>query len=335
MTPFFLLATIQRSSTISFPFLGGLRLNPPAYFTVFGRNIYLYGVVIALGFILAILYCSKRAPEFGLKADDFYDFMIWLIPCSILGARLYYVLFQGEYYFSHPKEILAIWQGGLAIYGGIIAGILTCWAVCRKKKISVLAMLDLCCFGLLIGQALGRWGNFFNREAFGAETDIFCRMGLTAPDGTTIYVHPTFLYESLWNLTGLAFLVWFSKHGKRRFNGQCILIYFLWYGLGRAWIEGLRTDSLYIGSSGIRVSQLLSIVLILVSGTILFLNRSNTSLLSGAETDPKPPAEPEASPDTGAEAAPEDSSAHIPPAEPEQAFGTAEREAEESHNSED
>ena len=335
MTPFFLLATIQRSSTISFPFLGGLRLNPPAYFTVFGRNIYLYGVVIALGFILAILYCSKRSPEFGLKADDFYDFMIWLIPCSILGARLYYVLFQGEYYFSHPKEILAIWQGGLAIYGGIIAGILTCWAVCRKKKISVLAMLDLCCFGLLIGQALGRWGNFFNREAFGAETDIFCRMGLTAPDGTTIYVHPTFLYESLWNLTGLAFLVWFSKHGKRRFNGQCILIYFLWYGLGRAWIEGLRTDSLYIGSSGIRVSQLLSIVLILVSGTILFLNRSNTSLLSGAETDPKPPAEPEASPDTSAEAAPEDSSAHIPPAEPEQAFGTAEREAEESHNSED
>ena len=212
MTPFFLLATIQRNSTISFPFLGGLRLNPPAYFTVFGRNIYLYGVVIALGFILAILYCSKRAPEFGLKADDFYDFMIWLIPCSILGARLYYVLFQGEYYFSHPKEILAIWQGGLAIYGGIIAGILTCWAVCRKKKISVLAMLDLCCFGLLIGQALGRWGNFFNREAFGAETDIFCRMGLTAPDGTTVYVHPTFLYESLWNLTGLAFLVWFSKH---------------------------------------------------------------------------------------------------------------------------
>ncbi len=335
MTPFFLLATIQRSSTISFPFLGGLRLNPPAYFTVFGRNIYLYGVVIALGFILAILYCSKRAPEFGLKADDFYDFMIWLIPCSILGARLYYVLFQGEYYFSHPKEILAIWQGGLAIYGGIIAGILTCWAVCRKKKISVLAMLDLCCFGLLIGQALGRWGNFFNREAFGAETDIFCRMGLTAPDGTTVYVHPTFLYESLWNLTGLAFLVWFSKHGKRRFNGQCILIYFLWYGLGRAWIEGLRTDSLYIGSSGIRVSQLLSIVLILISGTVLFLNRSNTSLLSGAETDPKPPAEPEASPDTGAEAAPEDSSAHIPPSEPEQASGTAEREAEESHNSED
>ncbi len=294
MTPFFLLATIQRSSVISFPFLGALSLNPPAYFTVFGRNIYLYGMVIALGFILAILYCSKRAPEFGLKADDFYDFMIWLIPCSILGARLYFVLFQGDYYFKHPREILAVWQGGLAIYGGIIAGILTCWAVCRKKKISVLAMLDLCCFGLLIGQAIGRWGNFFNREAFGAETEIFCRMGLTAPDGSTIYVHPTFLYESLWNLIGLAFLIWFSKRGKRRYNGQCFLIYFFWYGLGRAWIEGLRTDSLYIGSTGIRVSQLLSILLVLVSGVLLFLNRNNTSLLSSpAEPVSGPPSEPE------------------------------------------
>ena len=284
MTPMLLLETIQRSSTISFPFLGGLKLNPPAYFTVFGRSIYLYGVIIALGFILAILYCSKRAPEFGLKADDFYDFMIWLIPCSILGARLYYVLFQGEYYFSHPKEILAIWQGGLAIYGGIIAGILTCCFVCRKKKISLFAMLDLCCMGLLIGQSLGRWGNFFNREAFGAETDIFCRMGLTAPDGSTIFVHPTFLYESLWNLVGLAFLIWFTKKGKRRYNGQCILIYFFWYGLGRAWIEGLRTDSLYIGSTGIRVSQALSIVLVLTSFVMLFLNRHNMSLQS-SETD--------------------------------------------------
>ena len=283
MAPLFLLATIQRSSTISFPFLGGVSLNPPAYFTVFGRNIYLYGVVIALGFIVAILYCSKRAPEFGLKADDFYDFMIWLIPCSILGARLYYVLFQGDYYFKHPREILAVWQGGLAIYGGIIAGVLTCWAVCRKKKISVPAMLDLCSFGLFIGQAIGRWGNFFNREAFGAETEIFCRMGLTAPDGSTIYVHPTFLYESVWNLIGLALLIRFTKRGKRRYNGQCILLYFFWYGLGRAWIEGLRTDSLYLGGTGLRVSQLLSVVLVLVSGTLLYLNRHNHSLRDAAQ----------------------------------------------------
>ena len=334
MAPLFLLATIQRSSTISFPFLGGVSLNPPAYFTVFGRNIYLYGVVIALGFIVAILYCSKRAPEFGLKADDFYDFMIWLIPCSILGARLYYVLFQGDYYFKHPREILAVWQGGLAIYGGIIAGVLTCWAVCRKKKISVPAMLDLCSFGLFIGQAIGRWGNFFNREAFGAETEIFCRMGFTAPDGSTIYVHPTFLYESVWNLIGLALLIRFTKRGKRRYNGQCILLYFFWYGLGRAWIEGLRTDSLYIGSTGIRVSQLLSLLLILVSGTVLFLNRKNTSLLSAA-AEPEPAAEPEASSETEPEAQSEEATAQLPPAEPEPDGDIAAQDAAETQISED
>ena len=306
MPSLFLIETIQRGSSISFPFLGGLSLNPPSYFTVFGRNIYFYGVIIALGFILAILYCSKRAPEFGLKSDDFYDMMIWLIPCSILGARLYYVLFRADYYLANPREILAVWEGGLAIYGGIITGCLVCWLVCRKKKIPVLAMLDVCSFGVLIGQALGRWGNFFNREAFGAETDVFCRMGLTAPDGSTIYVHPTFLYESLWNLVGLIFLIWFRKHRKRRYNGQFILTYFFWYGLGRAWIEGLRADSLYIGPTGIRVSQLLSVVLVLVAGTFLYLNRKNTSLLTEAEDagpEPKVMSEPnpEATPEPEAE----------------------------------
>ena len=330
--PFFLLIeTIQRGSSISFPFLGGLSLNPPSYFTVFGRNIYLYGVIIALGFILAILYCSKRAPEFGLKSDDFYDMMIWLIPCSILGARLYYVLFRSDYYLANPREILAVWEGGLAIYGGIIAGCLVCWLVCRRKKISVLAMLDVCSFGVLIGQALGRWGNFFNREAFGSETDVFCRMGLTAPDGSTIYVHPTFLYESLWNLVGLAFLIWLSKHRKRRYNGQYILTYFFWYGLGRAWIEGLRTDSLYIGSTGIRVSQLLSVALVLVAGTILFLNRKNTSLLTeAAGAAPEPPAKSEPEPAPEAEPFPE------PAPEPEsETAEAADVKSEEPQNSED
>ena len=274
----FLFATIQRSSAISFPFLGSGSINPPAYFTVFGRNIYLYGILIALGFVLGILYCAHRAPEFGIPADSFYDLMIWLIPLSILGARLYYVLFQANYYLQHPGEILAVWEGGLAIYGGILAGVLTIFVFCKVKKISFPAMLDVSSFGVLIGQAIGRWGNFFNREAFGAETDVFCRMGLTAPDGTQIFVHPTFLYESLWNLCGLIFLILFTKKGKRRYDGQSILIYFLWYGLGRSWIEGLRTDSLYLGSTGIRVSQLLSIFLVIVSATLLFLNRRNNSL---------------------------------------------------------
>ena len=266
-----LFETIQRDSVISFPGLGGLRLNPPSYFTVFGRPIYFYGVLIALGFALAILYCTRHAPEFGIKDDDFVDLMLWLTPLSILGARLYFVAFRWRDYAGDLRQIFAVWEGGLAIYGGIIAGVLVILAVCRHKKIPVAAMLDLAVYGVLIGQILGRWGNFMNREAFGAETEIFCRMGLTNPAGTTIYVHPTFLYESLWNLAGLLFLIWFRKTGRRRYDGQCAAIYFFWYGLGRAWIEGLRTDSLYLGSSGIRVSQLLSLILVAVTGIYLLV----------------------------------------------------------------
>ena len=263
--------TIQRDSAISFPMLGNFSINPPSYFTVFGRNIYFYGVLIALGFLLAILYCGRRSREFGIQADDFYDLMLWLIPLSIVGARLYFVLFRLEDYLANPISILYIHEGGLAIYGGVIAGVLCVVFVCRHKKIPIPAMMDLTVHGLLIGQIIGRWGNFMNREAFGAETTIFCRMGLTAPDGTTIYVHPTFLYESLWNLCGFLFLLWFVKSGRRKYDGQCALLYFFWYGLGRAWIEGLRTDSLYIPGTGIRVSQLLSLVLLLVTGAILLV----------------------------------------------------------------
>ncbi|MDO4972801.1 MAG: prolipoprotein diacylglyceryl transferase [Eubacteriales bacterium] len=266
-----LFETIQRDSAISFPLLGNFSLNPPSYFTVFGRPIYFYGVLIALGFALAILYCSKHAPDFGIKSDDFIDLMLWLTPLSIVGARLYFVIFRWQDYAADPKQLFAVWEGGLAIYGGIIAGVLVMAAVCRHKRIPFAAMLDLGVYGLLIGQILGRWGNFMNREAFGAETTVFCRMGLTDPAGNTIYVHPTFLYESLWNLIGLLFLIWFSRAGKRRWDGQCAAIYFFWYGLGRTWIEGLRTDSLYLGSTGIRVSQLLSLVLVLVMGLLLLL----------------------------------------------------------------
>ena len=268
-----LLETIQRDSAISFPFLGGWTVNPPASFSLFGRDIYLYGVMVALAFLVGILLCARFAPKFGISPENFYDLVLWVIPLSILGARLYFVIFQADYYLSHLAEILAVWEGGLAIYGGLIAGFLTTFVFCRCKKISFPAMLDVLSFGVLPGQAIGRWGNFFNREAFGAETEVFCRMGLTAPDGSTIYVHPTFLYESLWNLCGLVLLIFFTRSGKRRYDGQCILLYFLWYGLGRSWIEGLRTDSLYLGSTGIRVSQLLSIILVFISATILILNR--------------------------------------------------------------
>lgn len=266
-----LLQTIQRDSVISFPMLGNLSLDPPSYFTVFGLRIYFYGVLVGLGFLLGILYCARHSRSFGIEQDDVYDVMIWLIPGSIIGARIYFVLFRLSDYIQDPLAVFSVRQGGLAIYGGVIAGVLIIWLVCRRKKIPVGAMLDDIAFGLLIGQMIGRWGNFMNREAFGAETEIFCRMGLTAPDGGTIFVHPTFLYESLWNLGVFILLsVWFAR-GKRRYDGQCIILYFFLYGIGRAWIEGLRTDSLYIGGTGIRVSQALSVALAVISLAILII----------------------------------------------------------------
>ena len=268
-----LMQTIQRDSAICFPMLGNLTINPPSYFTLFGKNIYFYGVVIGLGFILGMLYCARRSREFGLKPDDVYDLMIWLIPFSIVGARLYYVLFNLETYLQHPSQIFAIREGGLAIYGGIIAGILVIWAVCRKKKVPVAAFLDLVVFGLLVGQIIGRWGNFMNREAFGAATELPWRMRLWTSATTYMDVHPTFLYESLWNVIGLL-LLYFVVSRARRFDGENTCFYFIWYGLGRFWIEGLRTDSLYLFhwtlfGQRIRVSQALSLVMVLVCAGIL------------------------------------------------------------------
>lgn len=272
----FLTATMLRDAAISFPMLGDWSIDPPYSFTVFGFEIYFYGAIIALGFILAALFCAKQAAKFGLTSDDLFDFVIWLIPTCIIGARLYYVLFKLDYFLANPSEILSLRDGGLAIYGGIIAGVITGVLVCKKKKIPVLALGDLTAFGLLIGQAIGRWGNFINREAFGVETDIFCRMGLTTPDGVTVFVHPTFLYESLWNFTGLIILYILLRRSARKYDGQFTWLYVLWYGLGRAWVEGLRTDSLYIGTTDIRVSQLLAIVSALIAAVILIVNARKT-----------------------------------------------------------
>ena len=196
--------------------------------------------------------------------------IIWALPLGIIGARAYYIIFNYGEFAGHPERFIQIWNGGLAIYGGIIAGVLTAAAVCKVKKISIPAFLDVGCFGLLIGQLCGRWGNFFNREAFGSETTAFLRMGLTTASGT-IYVHPTFLYESLWNFAGLLILHFWSKKGKQKFDGQVFLLYVLWYGIGRGMIEGLRTDSLYIGSTDIRVSQLLAIVSAVVAAVLIVL----------------------------------------------------------------
>lgn len=268
----FLTSTMLRDAAISFPMLGDWSIDPPSSFSVFGFEIYFYGVIIAAGFILAALFCARQAAKFGLTSDDLFDYVIWLIPTCIVGARLYYVLFKLDYYIANPGDIFSIRDGGLAIYGGIIAGVITGILVCRHKKIPVMALGDLAAFGLLIGQAIGRWGNFINREAFGAQTDIFCRMGLTTPSGETIFVHPTFLYESLWNFIGLIVLYILLRRGKRRYDGQFFCLYIFWYGLGRAWVEGLRTDSLYIGSTDIRVSQLLAALSAIVAAVILIVN---------------------------------------------------------------
>ena len=243
-------------TTISFPGLG-LELNPGRYIELGSFKIYYYGIIIALGLMLAVVYAMRRAKEFGLKEDDILDGVLWVVPFAIICTRAYYVIFRWDYYSVHLNEILDIRDGGLAIYGGVIGAVIGVAVLCKFKKIKLAALLDLVSLGFLIGQMIGRWGNFFNREAFGAETESFLRMGLTnAVTGVTTYYHPTFLYESLWNLAGFAALHFLSK--KRQYDGQIALGYVAWYGLGRAMIEGLRTDSLYWGS--FRVSQLLAAV---------------------------------------------------------------------------
>ena len=268
----------MREAIISFPALG-IELNPPAGFDVFGKTIYLYGVMIALGFILGMLYATKRAPKFGLTEDNIYDVILWALPMGIIGARAYYVIFNFELYRGRPLiDLLAVWEGGLAIYGGIIAAVVTLAVVCRIRKFPVGAVLDCTVFGLMIGQIFGRWGNFFNREAYGAETELFTRMGLTTAKGT-IYVHPTFLYESLWNLAGLVLLHLYVQKGKRKYDGEVFTLYVLWYGIGRCMIEGLRADSLYIGSTGIRVSQLLAgVSAIIAAGLLLYFRKKPHTL---------------------------------------------------------
>ena len=206
-----------------------------------------------------------------MTADDLTDGVLWVTPFAIICARLYYCIFywnQGGY-AENPISILYIWNGGLAIYGGVIGAIVGIAVFCKVKKLKTAMVLDLVSLGFLIGQALGRWGNFFNREAFGAVTDSILRMGLyNTVTGTVEYHHPTFLYESLWNLAGFVLLHVLSK--RRKYDGQVALGYVAWYGLGRAVIEGLRTDSLYLGT--FRVSQLLAAASCIVAVIVLVWN---------------------------------------------------------------
>ena len=235
---------------ISFPGLG-IEIDPPRGFQLFGMNIYFYGVIIAFGLFLAVLYGLKRSSQFGLKEDDILDGVLGIVPLSIICARAYYCAFSWHEFADDPISVLYIWHGGIAIYGAVIGAALGVVIFCLIKKAKLGAVLDLVAISFLIGQSIGRWGNFFNREAFGEETDIFLRMGI----GSTFH-HPTFLYESVWNALGFVVLHFLSK--RRRYDGQMALCYAAWYGLGRTFIEGLRTDSLYWGD--FRVSQVLAAV---------------------------------------------------------------------------
>ncbi len=287
---------IMGKMDIAFPHIGVYLENVPKNFTVFGFTIALYGVIIGMGFLLALVFITQIAKRTDQNPDDYWDLAIYIIICSILGARAYYVFFAWDYYKDNPISIINIRNGGLAIYGGVIAGFLTLFIYTRIKKKSFLKFGDTIMFGLLLGQIIGRWGNFTNREAFGEYTDSLLAMRLPVEivrsgeitelmkahmsTGTNyIQVSPTFLYESLWNLGVLILMLLYLKHKK--FDGEIILFYLGGYGLGRSWIEGLRTDQLIMHTTHLPVSQMLAICLVIfavVTDVIVRLRMRKTAI---------------------------------------------------------
>lgn len=261
---------------IAFPHLGIYLENVPRNFSVFGFRIAFYGVIIGIGILCGILMAAYIAKKEDTNPDLIWDFAIYAIVCSIIGARIYYVIFEWDVYRNDLLSIFNIRKGGLAIYGAVIAAFITLWIYCRVKKQSFLHIADICVPGLVLGQIIGRWGNFMNREVFGEYTDNLLAMRLPVDavrssdisesiarnmvEGTNyIQVHPTFLYEGLWNLALLLLMLLYRRHKK--FQGEMWLLYLGGYGLGRAWIERIRTDTLFIPHTTIAVSQVLAVVL--------------------------------------------------------------------------
>ena len=271
-----------------------------ADFSLFGMHveIKMYGAIIAFGFLLAVLFGGRMAYKWKMSLDKMIDVLIYGTLAAIVGARLYYVFSKWDYYGSHLADIPKIWEGGLAIYGGIIAGILAAFVVCKVRKLNFWNLLDMAAMSLLIGQGIGRWGNFTNQEAFGTNTDLPWGMwsekvadyiegnqAFFEANGFAVdpdkFVHPTFLYESIWCLLGF-FVLYFITRKARLFSGQIFLCYGIWYGIERMIVEGLRTDSLYIAGTTIRVSQALSAVIVLVCAILL------VALLIKFKKNPKP-----------------------------------------------
>lgn len=237
-----------------------------------------YGIIIVIGMMLAIYLTIKEGEKRGLSEDFIIDTAFWILPLGIIGARLYYVLFELDYYLNNPGQIFAIWEGGLAIYGGIIAGLAAIYWRCKKEEVPFVLMTDIVAPHVLLAQAIGRWGNFVNQEAHGGEVSRQFLENLMLPEfiieGMHIngaYYHPTFLYESLWSLIGVA-LILYARNRKKLLRGELTALYFIWYGFGRLFIEGMRTDSLYMGP--FRISQIVSVVLIILGiATIVYLRR--------------------------------------------------------------
>lgn len=292
---------------IRFPHLGIVLKHVADGFSIGGFEIRFYGMVIALGFVLGYLLIAKEAKRTNQDPEMYLDYMLWLVIPAILGARIYYVIFSLRDYVKEGQSLketllgmINIRGGGLAIYGGVIAGIIVLLIFAKKRKVSVMLMLDTCSMGLLVGQILGRWGNFFNREAFGAYTDSLFAMAIPVDwfggknylistvnngiitqdmidhvlnvDGMEfIQVHPTFLYESLWNLCVLLIIFLYRRHKK--FDGEMFAMYIWGYGLGRVWIEGLRTDSLMLPGVNFKVSQLLAAVCVVAASIYIIYKR--------------------------------------------------------------
>ena len=295
------MADMMGDMDIAFPNLGIYLTNVPKTIMIGNFGIALYGVVIAIGMILGLTLSARIAKKTGLDPEVVWDFAAPLIIFSIIGARIYYVIFMWDFYKDDPIQIFNIRGGGLAIYGGIIAGVITLYIYCKVKEQKFPLVLDTVMYGLLVGQILGRWGNFFNREVFGEYTDSLLAMRIPVSmvrerdispliaahmtEGTNyIQVHPTFLYEGMWNLAILVFLLLYLKHKK--FDGEIALLYFAGYGIGRAWIESIRTDQLYITGTTIPVSMVLGIVMAAAAITADLVIRARLARQERAGADP-------------------------------------------------
>ncbi|MCD8341592.1 MAG: prolipoprotein diacylglyceryl transferase [Clostridiales bacterium] len=322
---------------IVFPGLGLTFQIERVAFSVFGKDIYWYGIIIACGFLLGVLCACHLTKEWGLKSDTVLDMLFFAVPIAIICARAYYVIFYQSLYYNADgtfnwAEAVAIWDGGLAIYGGIIGAVITCLIFCVVRHHKFGAVADVCAYGLLIGQMMGRWGNFVNQEAYGDTCTAVWRMGLTLQNGEYIEVHPTFLYESLWNLVGFL-LLYFIVRKHRKYDGQIFLYYLFWYGLGRFFIEGIRTDSLYLFNTGIRVSQLVALVTVIVTVQILvvqlFRKHPKEKLLVNSPRSELREAQAE-EPEAAQEEAPANTPEEAPANAPEESVSTLETEKAEA-----